>query len=353
TTHLHVPPGKREARRALGDADSNNRKPARDLADFLRGKLDCPPRGDYKPRRPVYWPLVFCPMPLFVPLVGAVLWLGGVCGVVTWVVLGLVLSLLALILMWADRWGVIRKLALPPALTVVGLLVMVALYFGGKAIGGAFSSAPNWTKYTAPDGRWAILMPRNPEVGTAPAPGMPQLVFERYEARLPWRGGEVMGLGGSLGGAPGLPLAQRVAGAKQGVLNSDRDIRFIKEKNLLLHGRHPGREYWFEHPRNGKACFRLYIVGNTLYALCVGSSKLDESDFYKFLDSFEVLGNPPAVANAPINNLPPPNWGGDMVKPLLPHLEKPIEWPQLPEVPVPKPPDDRGAPPWTPQPPRV
>src|SRR5262249_30869188 len=81
-------------------------------------------------------------------------------------------------------------------------------------------------------------------------------------------------------------------------------------------------------------------------------SKLDESDFYKFLDSFEVLGNPPAVANAPINNLPPPNWGGDMVKPLLPHLEKPIEWPQLPEVPVPKPPDERGAPPWTPQPPR-
>jgi hypothetical protein len=289
--HFIIELGQREIRLSIIEPGLDRRAVARDLVQFLKGKRDGLYRADYWPPR---WPLLLAPMPLLVVLIGAGLWLagiGGIAGFVTWGVLGLLLSLSSLLLVGLDRGMLARRLAWPAVLTFLGLILMPVLYGVGVGLGSLFDTSPRWSKYTSPDGRWAIQMPAAVKSGTAPAPGLPQLVLEKYEAKLFWSRSEFVVITGELNrpGLPRLSPEQRFAGAKDGALKGDPQLRFVKENNITLNGRYPGRDMHFTHAVGGRVRFRVYIVESTLYVLGVGSKSLDDKELDKFLDSFELL----------------------------------------------------------------
>jgi hypothetical protein len=284
---------RRAVRVSVIDNQFEGRKLARDLVAFLRGRLDSLVAATYRIPPTRYWPLLFAPLPLGVPVVIAVLWLAGVVGAVTWLMsaaVALTSALIALGLMLLDRKTLIRRLIWPAGMTVACAFGVTLLYVGGTAIGSALNLTASWRTYTPPSGKWSIQMPGNVVVSRKSAPDLPDILMDEHLCRIALGRAEFVVTVADLnqrGANPATP-DQRFEAAKQAILTKDAQMRLVSEKNIMLQGRYPGRDFVFSHARIGTAHFRVFVVGSDLYVLGCGGHAMDESDFQRFLDSFQV-----------------------------------------------------------------
>lgn len=236
-------------------------------------------------RKPRRWPLLLALLPLLVSLLGGFLWLvfdwDPIDGA-AWAGLGLLLSLAALLMLYFDRLAPRRRLCWPIATLGLGLGLMPALPYGVDEAKDYYHRTPHWTRYTAPDGKWSILMPA--EVKVEPHAKIPKGML--YISSLSANRGAFIVL--AVPTDPQKPPEVSYAAVKKMWLASP-NTRLFKESNIVLGGRYRGLDMYIGKTDSELAHhMRMFVVRDKCYILNCGSEYLDNQEFAKFLDSFEV-----------------------------------------------------------------
>jgi hypothetical protein len=308
----------------------------RDLVAFLNGERETLDRADYQPSK---LPCLLAALPLLVPALGCGLWLSGVFGAVVWSLLGLVLCGASLAVLAAARRSLAARLTIVGVLTVLGLVLVPVLHFGFQAVAEAVSPSANWQTYTAPDGRWSVLMPGKVRTGTEFVPNVTNNM-DKHESRVGWNKAEffVGTLDLTQAEWAKMSLPQFFTGFGDGLLKKDSQFRMVDTKPVRLHGKYSGRQYDLTHPKYGKVRFIVYAVQPTFYVVgAQWQSGMPEEEVERFFASFQLAGVAPGAGG------PAPGPGPDPGP-------KPGQGKQPPPDPSLTPPDQRGAPPWEPLP---
>lgn len=178
-----------------------------------------------------------------------------------------------------------------PRLLLVALAPAVLMAGGCGKIKDLFD--PPMAEFTAPDGKWKAHFPGKPSESTKSVMNISFTMF----VKEPWGN-----KGGFMVGFADLPIPGREAdhqiqkrlndgvnGAVGGVGGT------LKEsKNILLHGKYPGREFTasITSPKVGQFHCRMYLVGTRMYQITVmGVDEFATAPRAKeFLDSFALVG---------------------------------------------------------------
>jgi hypothetical protein len=155
-----------------------------------------------------------------------------------------------------------------------------------------------WQEFKSPDGSCRMQMPGPPQ-------RKPQFVAEFNQTVDLHAVGFDTGSGKISFGYTGtdippqfqhVSLDDRFRGAKEKMIQALPGATLVSERRLLLANQHPGYEFVLDGGHNGRAYTRLYVVeGRRLYMIAA-LGPVAEVDAYRFLDSFQLLQNPPQVA---------------------------------------------------------
>jgi hypothetical protein len=270
-------------------------------------------------------------LPLGLPLLG----LAFPTGWFSMVLLGFVGLLLTggnLAVVFMRAWPTVVRVLGPLGVAAVGYLaaaLLVLLVYA--AINGPAFQGTAWQEFKTPDGRCRMLMPGQPRLKPQFVHG-PNRTVDVYILEMDPRGDSgYMFCGDEMPPQfQNLPPQNHFRRTRDGLLRSLPGATLVSERHLQLANRHPGYEFVLDLGSKGKAYNRLYVVaGRQMYMLAV-LGPMPESDALKFLDSFQLLQEPPPAAQGDPRGQEP-----DPAPELL------LKRPPPPAGPFPLPPDQR------------
>ncbi len=260
---------------------------ARDLAAFLSGQCPKLNPGDYQV--PVLLQIMAF-LPLGIPLIAlptnAVL--GGWMAGAIWGGLGGALAGLSLWLGRLHRWPAVLRGSL-----ILGSSAIAYLVLFGLLLGHLFT--PKWDPFEPPGGGYQVLMPGKPRPKTESyAPGQ-NMTMHLVEHRSP-DSAYVVSVVVLPQDALDLRISdrERFDGGREGMLAKTPGSRLRAEKDIMLNGVYPGREFIVDVPGKMTLSARMYLVGPRLFLLIAAGPNFtpDHSDVSKFFSSFRLKDTP-------------------------------------------------------------
>ncbi|MEH1874747.1 hypothetical protein [Nostoc sp.] len=154
---------------------------------------------------------------------------------------------------------------------------------------------PQWKLFTAPDGRFSILMPGNPSKNTqSQKTYMGEITLEIFVAQPPKQ--QVA----YLVAYNDFPYSYGEITDPQAVLNNARDMalkttksNLISQRNIRSSNNHPGKEIEYINSGGKITISRMYIAEGRLYQVMAITTKKQQKTLAKtitgYLDSFHVV----------------------------------------------------------------
>ncbi|MEH2193389.1 MAG: hypothetical protein V7K98_12230 [Nostoc sp.] len=154
---------------------------------------------------------------------------------------------------------------------------------------------PKWKVYTAPDGRFSILMPGNPNRNTEyQKTYMGEIMLEIFVAQPPKQ--EVA----YIVAYNDFPYSYGQITDPQAVLNNARDMalkttksNLISQRNIRSYNNHPGKEIEYINSGGKITINRMYIAQGRLYQVMAITTKKQQKTLAKtitgYLNSFNVV----------------------------------------------------------------
>lgn len=154
---------------------------------------------------------------------------------------------------------------------------------------------PKWKVYTAPDGRFTILMPGNPNRNTQfQKTYMGEITLEIFVAQPPKQ--EVA----YIVAYNDFPYSYGQITDPQAVLNNARDMalkttksNLISQRNIRSYNNHPGKEIEYINSGGKITINRMYIAEGRLYQVMAITTKKQQKTLAKtitgYLNSFNVV----------------------------------------------------------------
>ncbi|MDZ8034155.1 MAG: hypothetical protein RMY64_20960 [Nostoc sp. DedQUE08] len=154
---------------------------------------------------------------------------------------------------------------------------------------------PQWKLYTAPDGRFTILMPGNPNRNTeSQKTYMGEITLEIFIAQPPKQ--QVA----YIVAYNDFPYSYGEMADPQAVLNNARDMalkttksNLISQRNIRSYNNHPGKEIQYINSGGKITISRMYVAEGRLYQVMAITTKKQQKTLAKtingYLNSFNVV----------------------------------------------------------------